>query len=250
MTVATAPVSTTLDEQRLGGYLSALQEISRDRAAAGDAWGSVSTQLTVDSLYAAIAVARTGERVSSGVHSSTVDPQLEFASAAQFVSAQRVVLAALMPDSSAQEFFALLPLLPHLQAVRCPNRSDTDATTAELLAGRELPERQAFLRLKSRKLAAVAELLRDRSTGDFARAVYRSDLLVFELAAIDIAAATGDQHLATAKVKMLLAQATLAIALRDRPIADATAAIDLVRRVLVWCLMGARDHLDWPATVR
>ncbi len=250
MAVATAaPVAPALDERRLGGYISALLEISQDRARGGDVWGAVSTQLSIDSLFAAIAVARTGEKVSSGVHSATVDPHAVFASAADFVAAKRMVISALLPESSAQEFFALLPMLPHLELLRCPDRSDTDATTSELLAGLEFPERQAYLRLKASKLAAVAELLRDRSPADYTRAVYRSDLLVFELAAIDIAAASGDQHLATAKVKMLLAQATLTIALRDRPLTDAAAAINLVRRVLVWCLMGARDHLDWLAGV-
>lgn len=246
MAVATAaPVAPALDEQRIDGYVPALVAVSEARALVGDTWGAVSAQLTVDSLVAAVAVARTGEKVSSGVHSATVDPHGAFDSAADFVSAQRVVLAALLPEAAAQTFFSMLSLLPHLQALPCPSRADTDAAPAELLGGLDFPERQAYLRLKAAKLAAVTELLRGQAPTDFARAVYRSDLLVFELAVIDIAAATGDQHLATARVKMLLAQATLTIALGQRGLADPGAAIDLVRRVLVWCLLGSRDQLDW-----
>lgn len=248
MVVAIAsPAAPALDEQRIGGYVPALLAISEARALAGDTWGAVCAQLTVDALLAATAVARDGNQVSSEVHSTTVDPNAVFATSAAFIAAQREVLAALLPEPSVRTFLASLPPVPHLQALRCPDRSDTDAATAELLAGSDFPERQAYLRLKAAKLAAVAELLRDRAPSDFARAVYRSDLLVFELAVIDIAAATGDQHLATARVKMLLAQATMTTAFGQRSLTDAGAAIDLVRRVLVWCLLGSRDQLDWLA---
>lgn len=249
MAVATAaPVAPALDEQRIDGYVPALVAVSEARALTGDTWGAVCAQLTVDALLAATAVARDSSQVSSQVHSTTVDPNAVFATAAAFVSAQREALAALLPEPSGRAFFEMLLPLPHLQNLPSPGRADTDAATAELLGGLDFPERQAYLRLKAAKLAAVAELLRDRAPADFARAVYRSDLLVFELAVIDIAAATGDQHLATARVKMLLAQATLTIALGQRRTADAGAAIDLVRRVLVWCLLGSRDQLDWLAT--
>lgn len=143
-------------------------------------------------------------------------------------------------------FWSELPLLPHLQRLRAPDTADADAATAEMLQGLEFAEREAFLRLKATKLASIAELLHDRGRDDdYVRAVYRSDLLVFEWAVIEIAAASGDQHLATARVKMLLSQAALTIAMGQQRFSSPAAAIGKVRQVLLWSMMGARESLGW-----
>ena len=249
MSTATAnPMTSGLDEDRIAGYVSELSTLSEARSRAQDPWGAVSAQLTVDALLAAIAANRSDSQVGNGVHVGTVDQDAAFPTAAELVSAQRVVIAAQLTPAAATIFWSLLPLIPHLEALRCPDTRDTAAGTAELLGGLEFPERQAYLRTKASTLAAVADLLRaGPSQDDYVRAVYRSDLLVFELALIDVAAETGDQHLSTARVKMQLAQAALASAAGHRRFQDAATAIELVRRILTWALLGTREHIAFIA---
>lgn len=245
-TVAGEQVALNLEESRITGYVVELQAASYARAAALDAWGAVITQLTADSLVAATAAARTGTKVGSGVHSATVDPEMSAGSAATLVSAQRMLISTQLTDAAASVFWSLLPLVAHLEGLPCPDVQDADDSTAELMLGVELPERQSFLRVKAGKLAVVANLLKEMGRDqDFVRATYRCDLLVFELAAIEAAAAVGDQHLSTATVKMLLARAALSGAASNHVFLDASSAIDTERQILSWAMMGATEPLPW-----
>ena len=247
-TATAAPIISALPEDRIAGYVSELLALSGSRSRVQDSWGAVSAQLTADALLAAIAASRSGSRVGNGVHVGTVDIDTAFPTAADLVAAQRVVIAAQLTPEAARIFWSLLPLIPHLESVRCPDTRDAAAGTAEMLGGLEFPERQTFLRSKAATLAAVAELLRaSNSQEDYVRAVYRSDLFVFELALIDVAAETGDQHLSTARVKMQLAQAALVSAAGQRRFHDAASAVALVRRILTWALLGSRDQLEFVA---
>lgn len=247
MSTATAELGApSLDDGSGTRYQAELQAVSREQAFGRDSWGAVITQLTADALVAATAAAGMGAKIGSGVHSATIDPAAPLGSAAALVSAQRMLIAAQLPDAAAAAFWSLLPLIPHLDDLRCPDEQDAADATAELLAGLELPERQVFLRMKAGKLATVAAALRDLcQPQDQVRATYRCDLLIFELAAIEAAAASGDQHLSTATVKLLLARSALSAAAGQRVFRDAASAIETERQILSWAMMGASYELSW-----